>query len=63
MTPEAVSKYAKKARQLLWGEEKLSKEDELRGAGVVGWGNRTITESREEKPKSADIREIFKKKS
>lgn len=63
MTPEAVSKYAKKARQLLWGEEKISKEDELRGAGVVGWGNRTITESREEKPKSADIREIFKKKS
>lgn len=63
LTPEIVSKYTQKARKLLWIEEKISKEDELRGAGVIGGGNRiTAPEYQDAKPKSADIRDIYKKK-
>ena len=63
LTPEIVSKYTQKARKLLWIEEKISKEDELRGAGVIGGGNRiTSPEYQDAKPKSADIRDIYKKK-
>lgn len=63
LTPEAVSKYASKARRLLGQEDKITKDDELRGAGILGGGNRTATpEAPNPKSDSADIREIYKKK-
>lgn len=63
LTPEAVSKYANKARRLLSKEDKITKDDELRGAGILGGGNRTATpEAPNPKAESADIREIYKKK-